>query len=390
MMKKLIATFIILILGLTTTLSVAADSGISKKIGDKVILESGHESTYIGKTADGLEDIWQVNFSNLKYQPGTNIPIDCSWEWDSEKSEWYAKPNLFISIVKDTKVTVWNEGKKLSWQPDVYIGTKKLASSKFSELIFYDPINENYFGNTLQWNYGNGITRNLRIIEGMLIEYYIISTLPTDDILIIPHTTKDLGFVWTRPSSAWDANFESVPLSIGGNGELVLSLETIQSATLPITIDPDTTFTTSSSDGYLGYDEGDWDAVRDGSSANEIDTTGYLRLRTHCEPAVIKRVFLYFDTSSIPDGATVTDTTLRLYAGATFYDEDDLELWVRSGTTSTYPHNPLETGDYDRTLYSATDYGHVDVSTSWSTSQYNTITLTNVDTLISKTKPDFQ
>jgi len=71
----------------------------------------------------------------------------------------------------------------------------------------------------------------------------------------------------------------------------------------------------------------------------------------------IYRAPLIFDTSAIPDGATVTNVTLDLFHK---HGSGSLTLVVQRND-STYPHNPIETGDYWKDHYSG-DYGN------WSTS----------------------
>lgn len=370
MKKTILSILLACILALGVTMPVLADEDKPKKleIGDKVALETGHEATYLGKGVDGSGQIWQADIGYLKYIPGTDTLIECQWDYDIDKGEWFALPNLFTAIVKGTKVTVWNEGVKVSWQPEVFVGTKKLASSKSPYINIIDPINENYYGNTIHWNYSNGITRYLRIIEGMLIEYYTIEEVPGGDILIIPHTTKDAGFVWTRPSEAWDADFEPVELAIGKNGELTLLASDIAGATLPITIDPDTTFTTSASDGYLATNlhnsdvssDASWNAAHDDVSAGSVygastksEVIVYTRFSGgYLWQTSINRAYLFFDTSAIPDDANITSTVLQLYGVAA--PTTDFGAWVlilQEGMP-TYPHDPLVAGDLLHSHYS--------------------------------------
>lgn len=369
MKRKLLSILLACILALGITMPVLAGDPPDKlKIGDKVVLKTGHEVTYLGKGEGGRGEMWQADFGDLKYIPGTETLIECRWDYDTGKKEWVTRPNLFTASVKETKVTIENESKKLSWQPDVFLGSKKLTSDKNPTLLLYDPINSNYIGNTLQWEYSNSITRSLRIIEGMLIEYYTITELPTDDILIMPHTVKDLEFIWTRPSVAWDADNKLVPLTIGKNGELTLLASDIAEATLPITIDPDTTFTTSASDGLVTRGEfeanaaASWSAAYGASSGDVVNATNEQN-QMMVETAIwssdyftdIWRAFVYFDTSALPDDVTITAAVLRLY-GSDTPDTDfgawTLQVQIGSGTPPTYPHDPLVLADYNQTLYS--------------------------------------
>jgi len=86
----------------------------------------------------------------------------------------------------------------------------------------------------------------------------------------------------------------------------------------------------------------------------------------------ISRAFVYFDTSSVPDGATIDTVTLDLW-GSLDLSFANFNLIVRSGMP-TYPHDPLVAGDYLYSQYAGTG------NDAWNTSSmvlnaYNTITL---------------
>lgn len=85
----------------------------------------------------------------------------------------------------------------------------------------------------------------------------------------------------------------------------------------------------------------------------------------------IYRGFFFFDTSAIPDGATIVTATLYLY-GQADHSTTDFDLVIRNGQP-TYPHDPLAVGDY---LYShyAGDGGSFNTS-GFSVAGYNAITL---------------
>lgn len=72
--------------------------------------------------------------------------------------------------------------------------------------------------------------------------------------------------------------------------------------------------------------------------------------RTGLEPYWIYRGFVFFDTSSIPSGATINSATLSLYI-STDDSSQDFDVTIQNGQP-TYPHTPLETGDYYYGWYS--------------------------------------
>lgn len=87
----------------------------------------------------------------------------------------------------------------------------------------------------------------------------------------------------------------------------------------------------------------------------------------------IWRGALYFDTSLIPDIASITSATLKLY-GQTDASTTDFNVVVLSGQP-TYPHDPLVVGDYGISQYTAGDGGSSISTSTFTTSGYNVIAL---------------
>ncbi len=85
----------------------------------------------------------------------------------------------------------------------------------------------------------------------------------------------------------------------------------------------------------------------------------------------IYRGFVFFDTSSIPSNATITSATLSLY-GYVDTSGQDFNITIQNGQP-TYPHDPLEVGDYLYSQYSGSG-GTFDTS-GFITGGYNDIAL---------------
>jgi len=85
----------------------------------------------------------------------------------------------------------------------------------------------------------------------------------------------------------------------------------------------------------------------------------------------VYRAYVFFDTSIIPDNSTITSATLSLY-GKTNASDTDFNMTIQNGQP-TYPHDPIEGGDYNKAHYSGNG-GNISTS-SFSTSGYNNITL---------------
>lgn len=321
----------------------------------------------------------QVTFDGTEYLNDSATSMECHWVYNADDNEWHSGANVYQATVKGTTVSVTYDGKNMSWQPDLTIGTEKIKpATEHAILLLNDPVNENYHDNTLQWAYPEGITRNLRIIEGMLIEYYTIPSLPTGNIKIEPHIARDFDFIWTRPSSAWDADYEPVALTEDTNGVLILTTDSLKDAKFPVTVDPDSTFISMSDDKYhlkSEYEAGVdvWDECHDATTPTETNSTsvsaGARITASNLGDGInyfvkIYRGVLYFDTSSLPDSCTISSATLQLYVISNYTELHSTDIILQATD-----------GDYDHTGWS-NDYGQLN-SSSITTGQYNTWTLTS-------------
>ncbi|MEM3695002.1 MAG: hypothetical protein QXJ11_03475 [Candidatus Bathyarchaeia archaeon] len=116
-----------------------------------------------------------------------------------------------------------------------------------------------------------------------------------------------------------------------------------------VTISVTRTFTSQAYDGY-GYNR-----IRTAPNFTEYWTaTANLLIGQRFIPTLevyyYYRSYLYFETSIIPDNANVTSAILSLYV---YYDHSDVDfnVTVQSGMP-TYPHIPLQSGDYYYAYYS--------------------------------------
>lgn len=396
MKKRLIAIFILITVMLSSFIAPVVAQDANLRVGDKIVLAPDTVATYLGNYR------YEAVIGDLQYLPDLVTLIDPSWEYDIDKKQWESRANLYDAIVKGMKVTVTYEGKAMSWQPEVFIGTKKQAPNPVADLLFDDPINEYYQGNILQWTYPEGITRNLRIIEGMLLEYYTIPAMPSDDIRIDPKTIKDIDFVWHRPSETWDAEGNRVASSEDTNGVITLTTDALQDVVFPVTIDPDTAFLSSSSDGYLTRSTqvivwdtiaNVWNDIHDDTVASWTSggTVSYVRVWAWDdddpgdEVAQIRlaRSYLFFDTAGLPDDIVVDSALLKLYVAGKKTEMGNFDVIIQGGMPS-YPHEPLWYSDYYYNNYSG-DYGQLNTA-SMSLGQYNDWTLTaQGETAINKT-----
>lgn len=340
------------------------------ELWDTIVLEDGTEATYIGKTASGKYRFVTI-FDAPTYLADLTTRIEPNWSYDHDKGEWVAGPNLFEAIVKGGKVTVWKDGEKMSWEPTILVGTKDTKPvSADAILLSVDPINKNYWGNTLEWDFGVA-KRHLRIIEGMLLEYFIFEANPNADVQIKSNLYKDVNFVWDRPPFAYDANGEPIEIS---SDKVVLASEFNRAdITYPVTIDPTSTFTTSSSDVWIYQTMATYSPTHDATTgllATGDDKLG-LGQNFGGSSYTVRRISVFFDTSGLPDDAIIDTATPKLY-GSVDGSTTDFNLQVQSGMP-TYPHDPPVVGDYYYTHYS--DNGGTFNTSGFSTSSYNEVAL---------------
>jgi serine protease AprX len=133
-------------------------------------------------------------------------------------------------------------------------------------------------------------------------------------------------------------------------------------------------FYSTSSDGYAQKSASTYSAAHDSENAgylNASETDLEVGQISFSNENIVKRSFLYFDTSSLLDSATITSATLSIY-GKTDYSDTDFDVVVQNGQP-TYPRDPLESGDYCYTHYSGN--GGSFGTAGFTTSNYNDITL---------------
>lgn len=286
------------------------------------------------------------------------------------------KNNLFHARVTGTMVSAEMDGKMCVWNPDVFLGDYEMKLRSGPKVV-PDPINPYYQANTIEWVYEatfkSGwwifsstdtitITRYLRQIEGMLLEYYILTENPEYDVRIVSNYNEDAGFVWEKPITAYDA--AGLRLEIYGDGnEKVVPKEELAGKYLvyPVTIDPTLAFDQDQHGqiSLLSHDQQGYAWVRESEYGYpEYYTYGavgqYYSGEFHEYPYnyAVTRYMTYFDTSDIPDTATITTADLILMGDLPAHgSSDNFYVTIQSGMPD-YPHEPLNAYDFDYTKYS--------------------------------------
>lgn len=151
-----------------------------------------------------------------------------------------------------------------------------------------------------------------------------------------------------------------------------LKISDLNAMAFPVVIDPTLTVLSSSSDGYLYRHDTSYSAAWNASSSN--GPSGILDIiigqKKQTLTYYIYRGFVYFNTSALTKSAVIDAATLSLYKSSDSSTTDFL-ITAQNGQP-TYPHDPLQSSDYNRNYY--TGNGGI-LSTSGFGNGYNNIPL---------------
>ncbi|MDD4939582.1 MAG: hypothetical protein PHE18_01985 [Candidatus Omnitrophica bacterium] len=298
--------------------------------------------------------------------------IEAGWK-EVSPGRFRSKANVFLALVDANRVdlTVLDRtdlakpGDRLIFSPQLLLDGKEVPVSGGAKLLPVDAVNANYKENVLEWDYGIA-RRRLRLIEGQMQGSWIFDGNPGAEVRIIYNQKGNYRLTLGKYAAGPDE--ERVPLSV------------FNSAVYPLEIGDIATFYTSASDGTL-WGCGAYATARTAASATYNRTTqGILYIGSCCSywgdclTCGIERSFVFFDTSSLGAGATVTAATLSLYgAGQSINPFTDFYVRIQNGQP-TYPNDPLQSSDYSYTYYSG-DGGSSMLASALSPAGYHDITL---------------
>jgi PKD repeat protein len=189
---------------------------------------------------------------------------------------------------------------------------------------------------------------------------------------------------------AYELNNESVRqkltyriVHLNGNTYLLsgLKVSDLNAMTFPVVIDPTLTVYSTSSDGYIYNSGTNYNTVQSASTGKVVNSSAtYITIGQRRQPEnlsftyYIYRGFVFFNTSALPSNAYLDNATLSLYKKDD-YSSTDFTITIQNGQP-TFPHNPLQTGDYGKSHYSGNGGG---LNTSRFVNGRNNITLTNLN-----------
>ena len=375
-MRRLLAILIILAVNIFAIPSNDyAKADYDYMIGVPVVLSNNIVSEYTG-------DNWIGQNGQRVYQYKANVfsgpiynddgtTIDNSFKTTStnsmvliggkkEHTTYSASGYKFAISITGSQVDLSYNDESSSWNPIVYVGDTE-----------YDAIGDPTIdGNTVSWDYGICI-RSLVVGMTSVKEAYIFNENPSGDVHIKQNENKTDGWMWDITPYAYDSDGNSIAIDDDKN---VLSSD-LNDVTYPITIDPTTDFNTSASDEFLENYNTNFNTTWNGSTAAFVyNVSNYLKCGLYWDGSswVIFRAGLYFDTSSLPDTATISSANLSLYGQALSATSGNTSIVIQTGG-GTYPHDPVVATDYNRSYYSGNG-GSINTS-AWSLSGYNNISL---------------
>ena len=244
--------------------------------------------------------------------------------------------------------------------------------SNNSFLVFITKLD---FQNLQLYNTSTPITGNLTVSEGQ------IDFRDTAGVL---QCSLPIGEAYEQMNESVRHQLTYRIIQFNGNYYLLSGLRVadLMQMTFPVIIDPtqeQNTWLSSTSDGYIykssstSYNTA-WSAGTGTiSSSADYITIGQNKGSTFPNPTYyVYRGFLIFNTSSLPSNAYIDNATLSLYKKGD-NSTTDFIITVQNGQP-TYPHNPLQFGDYNKSHYSENGGG---LSTTNFVNGRNTITITN-------------
>jgi hypothetical protein len=297
--------------------------------------------------------------------------------WSDKTGKFENGNNIFHSVIDKGSIRILalsdqptgaKTNDSVSYYPQLFIDGVEIKPISDTPKIINDPLNENYAYNTLEWNYGVCL-RRVRIIEGRFLGSWVFLTNPKTDVFI---RYNQSGKLRLRLQYARDEDTESIPKEFFDKSEYPVTIS--DSATFYPDADPETT----SVDGWAEHDQDDtaFATIRNGAGVLAVDTSAevipvYIGSGTNVLWYAIRRGLYLFDTSSLPDSATISAATLSIRG----YNKYDNFIPAIGGTYNIYSSAPasnvaIVAGDYD-SLGTNAYCDTVVTWANWSTTNYN-------------------
>lgn len=150
------------------------------------------------------------------------------------------------------------------------------------------------------------------------------------------------------PNKFYDVTGSTINKSIFAGGELVATVGGGSGGSGSSTMT--SFFSDSGGDGEVYTGGAVWDTQHDATSgtADGAATTAWVYSEPGGANYWIGRMALPFDTSAIPDGATITSATLKVYVDTKTDSDNDANAFIRVVQNTTASATALDNGDYDQ------------------------------------------
>jgi len=276
---------------------------------------------------------------------------------------WYIGTNLMTGEVRDDgQITVAPvcdqptgrlEGQESRWKPQLYIGGEA-RNPVSGPVLRHDLIATGYAtNNCIEWNYGGGLKRVVRVIQGRLQERWVFASSPGKDVRIVHNAA---GWPLRLGPYAIDKDTEQITKAQFDEAEYPLMVSASD------TFYPDADEETSSVDGAAGRSDASgqtWANLRTGfgTTSNDSATSNFLYARTYdvTNWDTLFRFIMLFNTSSITAANDATAATVSV-TPKTLYDENGSDIEVNVYSSNPTSNTALVVDDYDINDFGTTAY----------------------------------
>jgi hypothetical protein len=316
--------------------------------------------------------------------------------WDKlSATKFRSKVNLFLAEVEgnQTTLTTLNDqpsgakkGNYIIVKPQLFLNGKEELTQGNAALLTVDPVNENYKNNVLEWDYGI-CKRRIRIIEGRFLGSWVFESNPGGDVRI-------------KYNQKGDYKLKLGQFKVNNDEELVPK-EVFDKATYPFEVSdsatyyPDADPESTSVDGYVAAhyetDGHTWATIiaDPGYSADDSGTELYPTRITNQNAGDdwrnLFRAITLFDTSALPDNATITGAVLSVYGYNKMHTLGGTGPDVNVYSSAPASNTALAAGDFD-SLGSTAFCDTAITYAGWNTGGYNDFTFNSLGiAAISKT-----
>jgi len=317
------------------------------------------------------------------------LPIVAGWERVGNK--FVAKNNLFKGtvdgnnvelVVKNDQPDGRKKNDKLNFHAQLFLNGVENPPAGGPTLLAVDPVNPNYQNNVLEWDYGIA-KRRLRLIEGSVLGSWVFPQNPNGDVRIVYNQAGDYRLKLGRYAAGPDE--ERVSVSVFAAAQYPFEIG--DSATYYPNAHPETT----SVDGWVRSFSGgpgvSWTTIRNGTGLVADDTAAFNFYSVGMQGDELGgtsydfmwRSIVLWDTSALPDGASVSAATASVYGYNKTDDTVPLNPDINIYTSTPGSNTALLASDWSQ--IGTTAKSTAITYSNFSTTNYNNFVLNDLTTI---------